>query len=71
MTDLAEQLKDHQTEDRNSFLRIDDKLDRILIQTTAHNGRLTRLERKVYMGMGGLIVIAIVVVPLFLKLFSK
>ena len=39
-------------------------------QTTAHNGRLTRVEKYMYMLMGGLTITGIIIVPLFLNLFK-
>ena len=40
-------------------------------QTTHPNGRLTRVEKYMYMLMGGLTITGIIIVPLFLNLFSK
>ena len=43
---------------------MDDKLDKILVQTTAHNGRMSKLERwQAYMS-GGMTVLVIIVVPI-------
>ena len=63
---IKEQLKDHTVADANNFNEINGKLDRILEQTTRHNGRLTKLERYIYMILGGLIIVSVIVVPLFL-----
>ena len=69
MSDFLEALKDHSVEDKNNFDKIDGKLDRILVQTTEHNHRLTKVERNMYMIVGGLVVVSAIVIPLFLKLF--
>ncbi len=67
---LVEQFKDHEISNNASFEQINTKLDTIIIQTTKHNGRLTKLEQRMYMFLGGLIVISMVVVPLFLNLIK-
>lgn len=75
MTDLIEklreELKDHALADTNTFKEINGKLDRILVQTTAHNGRLTKVEKYMYMCMGGLVIVGMIVVPLFINLISQ
>jgi len=67
---LSEEIKDHTIKDENSFSRIDEKLDRILDQTTRHNGRLTKTEKTINMLIGGLIVVSMIIVPLFLNLIK-
>ena len=66
---ILERLKDHEIADKTSFGGISDKLDLIIAQTTQHNHRLTKAEKYIYTISGGLIVVAVIVVPLFLQLF--
>lgn len=67
---IIERLKDHETADKTNFSEISGKLDRILIQTTEHNHRLTKVERNMYMIVGGLVVVSAIVVPLFLQMLK-
>lgn len=67
---IIERLKDHEVADKANFSEISGKLDRILIQTTEHNHRLTKVERNMYMIVGGLVVVSAIVVPLFLQMLK-
>lgn len=46
------------------FEDIKDSLDRIEIQTTKHNGRLTSVEKMQYLAIGGVSVLSVVVIPI-------
>ncbi len=46
------------------FGDIKDSLARIELQTTKHNGRLTSVEKTQYLAMGGVGVLAIIVIPI-------
>ncbi len=46
------------------FMDIKSSLDRIEIQTTKHNGRLSSVEKVQYLAMGGVGVLSIIVVPI-------
>lgn len=48
-----------------------EKLDLILQQTTKHNNRLSKNEYRIALLFGGLVVVGLVVVPLFLNIIQK
>lgn len=49
----------------------DEKLDKILDQTTQHNHRMSKIEARIWMIVGGLIVIGFIVVPLFFDVLKN
>lgn len=59
-----------QREIDNFHQEIKEALNRIESQTTRTNGRVTKLETKVWMMTGGLVVVSAIVVPLFLGLIK-
>lgn len=46
------------------FVDIHEKLDLILVQTTKHNGRMSKIERYSSYVQGGMAVLSIVVLPI-------
>ena len=46
------------------------RLGRIEAQTKATNGRVTRLERLSYSAGGGLLVLSLIVIPIFINLVN-
>ncbi len=69
--ELTKRIGIHEDEDRANFKMIHEKLDMILMQTTKHNGRLTKLEKYMYLILGGLVVVGAVIAPLFLTIFKR
>lgn len=58
-------------DDRAWKLAVGATLRRMLTQTTKTNGRVSRLEKFMWAAGGGLAVVAIIVVPLFLDALER
>ena len=52
------------------FAEVSKRFDKVELQTTTTNGRVTKLEKFQYLVTGGLVVIMALVVPLFLDLME-
>lgn len=65
-SDLLEQLLDPE-DDRAWKVAVGHTLRGLLHQTTRTNGRVGKLEKFMFMAMGGLVVVSAIVVPLFLS----